>query len=761
MSLPFLPGLSSNKHLWKEKFHKSQHFDVSNGVSMMVGSDKPGIGGEPLSGHNIKPKYSVYPRGRGSQLPPWVAFDKQVLCFEAFFEQTVPQSREENLRIRKCRIFFFPEDDTIKVVEPHVKNSGIPQGTLLRRQRVPLPPPNQQLFYTVYHLNLDQQVELYSHTFTITSCDAFTRKFLTRLGVQLNEPTSAPDDPYTHLRQQMEDSMNPLRPYERQDTLRQFVDNDRVVLRFFCVWDDAESEAGELRELVLNYFLSDDTVEIRHVHAPNSGRDHVSKFLRRCRLPKNCVSTVKQPGQITQRTVLNVIDSQTRGKRFILDNLKTGAEDEEFYKDRDFTVGGEINVFGRRIVITDCDDFTKHFYRSKYAIDDFTPVPYKAPVAPPAPRAPPPYTGFGSEEDSLSWCQSLVPKAPHKDLRKFMEKDRRGLDSNVLSFRARMETNDPADAEREFVVSFYLSDDSIGVFERAQRNSGVVGGKFLERGRVKKPGQDPFQSDPFEYLTAQDLFVGATLCLNKHHFRLLEADDYTCNYMERHHDEFPKSNVSNILSKLRSLPVEKQSEMKKFLTLSDPNNTGVIPYHCFRNLLLGLDCGLSEHEVLVLGRSVRECDQSEDDVALVLAVVQDLLRKKLFEDFHHMTRACTHRDRHRSGRLSTSEMRTVCKSCRLPLPESLLSALIHSFSVTDEIDFHAFIAAINWLENPAPAVTPDLCTKFEVNMRTDSGADVVKNINYSSLLGDVVSLPSDNSNTTTTTTTTTTADASE
>lgn len=36
----------------------------------------------------------------------------------------------------------------------------------------------------------------------------------------------------------------------------------------------------------------------------------------------------------------------------------------------------------------------------------------------------PPYNGFGSEEDSLSSCQSLLPKAPQKDFRKFMEKDR-------------------------------------------------------------------------------------------------------------------------------------------------------------------------------------------------------------------------------------------------------------------------------------------------------------------------------------------------
>lgn len=49
---------------------------------MLVGSEKPGIGGELLVGQKIKPKYSLYPKGRGSDLPSWVAFDKQVSCLE-------------------------------------------------------------------------------------------------------------------------------------------------------------------------------------------------------------------------------------------------------------------------------------------------------------------------------------------------------------------------------------------------------------------------------------------------------------------------------------------------------------------------------------------------------------------------------------------------------------------------------------------------------------------------------------------------------
>ncbi|XP_029937185.1 EF-hand domain-containing family member C2 [Myripristis murdjan] len=746
MPLPFLRGNSQNEHLGKERFHKSQHLVYANGVPMLAGSEKPGIGGELLADQKIQPKYSVYPKGEGSDVPSWVAFDKQVLCFEAYFQEAVPESKDEIFRIRKCKIYFYLEDDTIQVVEPKSKNSGIPQGTLVHRQRVPLPPPDDNQFYNVYHFNINQQMVLYNRTFTITDCDPFTRNFLTKLGVCLNAPASIPDDPYSKLREEMEKSIQPLRPYERLDTLKQFLDHDGKILRFYCFWDDTVNMFGVLHELILHYFLADDTIEINEVIYPNSGQDAVPKFLRRSRLPKHAPTPKRQPGEITDRTVLNLFGSRGQGERYIVDSLKTGAVQEEYYKDCDLTIGGEVNVWGRRVIICDCDNFTKDYYRSKYGIEDFTPVQYKAPPAPKSPRLAPPYNGFGSEEDSLCSCQdSLQPKPPQKDFHKFMEKDRYGIESNMLRFRAKMVTSDPIFREREFIISFYLCDDTISVFEPPQRNSGVLGGRFLERGRVKKPGQELFKSEMSEYFTAQDLYVGATLILKNQPFQLLDADEYTFSYMEKHAEEFPQANLGHILSKLRSIPEEKQNEIRKFLALSDPSNTGLIPYEPFRGLLLDMGCNMSEHEVTVLGRCFLERQKSELDVGLLLAVTQDHLRRKHFEQFPEMTRAFIHRDRHRTGRLSTKDTRTICKAFRLPVAEALLGALLTKFTDNEDIDYHAFLAGINWRENPAPPVLPDDTLKFDVNCSFEAGGPAVKNINYSALLEEVFSSATNNS----------------
>ena len=49
---------------------------------------------------------------------------------------------------------------------------------------------------------------------------------------------------------------------------------------------------------------------------------------------------------------------------------------------------------------------------------------------------------------------------------------RQGLDSNTLRFMAKVITKDPIQAQRRFVVSYFLSDDTINIHEPPMRNSG-------------------------------------------------------------------------------------------------------------------------------------------------------------------------------------------------------------------------------------------------------------------------------------------------
>lgn len=76
-------------------------------------------------------------------------------------------------------------------------------GTLIRRHRIPLPPPKDDQFYSVHHFNINQEIVLYSRNFMVTDCDAFTRNFLRKLGVRLNPPAPTPEDKYSSHRRQV------------------------------------------------------------------------------------------------------------------------------------------------------------------------------------------------------------------------------------------------------------------------------------------------------------------------------------------------------------------------------------------------------------------------------------------------------------------------------------------------------------------------------------------------------------------------------
>jgi hypothetical protein len=60
-----------------------------------------------------------------------------------------------------------------------------------------------------------------------------------------------------------------------------------------------------------------------------------------------------------------------------------------------------------------------------------------------------------------------------------MEFDRRGLDSHVLRFFARIDTERPIESERRFIVSFFLADGTVSVFEPTGKNTGLTAQPFL------------------------------------------------------------------------------------------------------------------------------------------------------------------------------------------------------------------------------------------------------------------------------------------
>eukprot|EP00953_Heterococcus_sp_UTEX-ZZ885_P035307 18239-Heterococcus_DN1.PRE.4 len=59
------------------------------------------------------------------------------LSFDAYFKETVDESPLENHRVRRCRIVLYLEDGAIQVDECRTENSGMPQGSFVKRHMIP------------------------------------------------------------------------------------------------------------------------------------------------------------------------------------------------------------------------------------------------------------------------------------------------------------------------------------------------------------------------------------------------------------------------------------------------------------------------------------------------------------------------------------------------------------------------------------------------------------------------------------------------
>lgn len=146
----------------------------------------------------------------------------------------------------------------------------------------------------------------------------------------------------------------------------------------------------------------------------------------------------------------------------------------------------------------------------------------------PKPREPkaiviPPHNGFGDEIDSLGYVFKLLPDKPKRDFFKYVDNDKK-----ILRYTAKFNTRVPEDLERRFIVSFFLADDTISIFEPVMKNSGVMDGKFLERRKYKNVDKNG------EFVCPTDLSMGGDVKINGNSFHILSCDDYTKNYLSGH-----------------------------------------------------------------------------------------------------------------------------------------------------------------------------------------------------------------------------------
>ncbi|KAK9830736.1 hypothetical protein WJX74_004568 [Apatococcus lobatus] len=540
-----------------------------------------------------------------SSTPQWVTYDKKVLRFYAFFKEGVDDSPEENYRVRRCQILLYLEDGSLSIVEPKEDNSGLFQGTFLKRHKVVHPSGLGTI--GPQHIAVDSNIEIYARTFHVIGCDAFTREFMqTKLGKSMGPDMPYPSDPHSQLiaAQQARDASRMHRPISaaqvaKAQSAHKFFSLDRKVLEFNAYWDDTDSLFGDVRLYKLQYYLSDDTLEIVEVLPRNCGRDPFPKFLRRMRLPKVTPMTGARPPTVEERERVSA------------------------YNWQDLGLGTRLRVFDRTLVLYDCDEFTREWGRQQGGLQEADFVPLQVPQFDqpyqPIMTIPPNVLGIGSDEDTLQNVYQLTPKPPRSDFNHFVQNDGKALRfGGRLLQQADGSPVEPADLERKFVISYHLAEDMISIFEPPFKTLGFEGGKFLERCKLAKPGTK-------ERYRPQDLYLGARLVASGRLFELQEVDMYTLKYMEAYRRLYPMADSNTVVAKLRAnlaVPVQEAAFRTALISPATPS-TAVIGSQ-LQDILAKQGIRLAAQEIVTLARLLNPLASSLSDTLDVLNLLSAL-----------------------------------------------------------------------------------------------------------------------------------------
>ncbi|KAF5287565.1 hypothetical protein FQA39_LY15894 [Lamprigera yunnana] len=673
--LPFLPGYTFNPLIGKTNFRLNPKFGfIAKGVSTLVEDTQPNTSKGLNKGHSL-----IYPRSDMPDVPSWITFDRQILRFYAIFKQTLQEVKRSPCLIRKVLILFFLEDGTIQVIEPKIDNSGVSQGILVARGKIRFPAPMDTSFYDIIDFNIGKEVEFYGIAYKILDCDKFTRSLLNRCGIPVPDPINSPVDSYSQEREVMRE-VQTKRPSHSVYPVAQFLKNDQKVLRFYAYWDDRETLYGYLHHLEVQYYLADDTVDIKEVIIDNGGNKSTFTFLKRSKLVK-AYKSLPGIGANAHDTLLNVLGNDVKSGRFIKDVLGWYTKEKvQYYKEQDLAIGGVLNCFGRKVILTNCDSFTKEYYHVKYGIDNFVPIPKPEEQTITLEEKKeielPPWNGHGSFEDSAQNCRKLVIKPPQGEFKKFLENDKVGLDSHILRFEAKMISKNKDNCGRIFVISYFLNNDNILVFEIARDNSGFNTSKFFKKSEVKLPDQPLFSSKPPDCYRSQHMFVGATLNINNFEFVLVDADDYALRYMELNSHQFPKSNIQLIMDKVRNVlrPI-----YKDFVAENVPTDMAIISYEKLREKLcriMGND--FTEQEMITISRAYSaNCVKDRFKREVIRAITLTELKRYLWDDHKRTKEYFLKFDPERVGILTRKEVYTLLKACKLPLDIILINRILN------------------------------------------------------------------------------------
>jgi len=188
---------------------------------------------------------------------------------------------------------------------------------------------------------------------------------------------------------------NALQEIDQQDNNNKplpYTERDNKVLCFRASF--VELVTGDIRPIKVYYYVTDDTLEIKET--VEDGRMQCANMLKRQRLPK--------------------------GSMVVPTGLAEGGNDPQresfdYVTWKDLNCGKLINIYGRDVMLVDCDGTTRKWYQEKGIVQ--VPLQVKkekfslagsSKATPPSKSAIAPPNGYGTDDDLYALGFKLEPK---------------------------------------------------------------------------------------------------------------------------------------------------------------------------------------------------------------------------------------------------------------------------------------------------------------------------------------------------------------
>lgn len=256
---------------------------------------------------------------------------------------------------------------------------------------------------------------------------------------------------------------------------------------------------------------------------------------------------------------------------------------------------------------------------------------------------------------------------------------------------------------------------------------------YMKRQKLTKP-HSGLENAGTCYYTPDDLYVGNVIYAMMKGFLLVDADEYTFDYMERHCDIYPQSNIKHIISALFPIIRPDACKLKSVFENADLEKSGYLKYSDFKTILMefikqDMKQIFPEHRIKTLARHYADEDYVGLRFEQLLSKMQMELQKQRFEDFEKLKtlfRIFDVDNTENKGCFKPGRVYEILRSYPLHVDRDLMKSFVFKFPECNGfISYEEIVTSLNYFDNPVEP--PDL-TPYALNINWER-REKIKNVN--------------------------------